>query len=112
MSGNIPDYVNAYLAKHKDGKEWPQGGVVPSIICADDTTLSVQASRGHYCFPRSDTGPWANVEVWLVYSRLGRAIRVPSFGPLFGQNTTEPYPYVPVEKVNKFIHRHGGLKEA
>ena len=34
-----------------------------SIICADGENLSVQASRTHYCVPRTDQGPYTEVEV-------------------------------------------------
>lgn len=109
MSKKIPDYVNQHLAKHKArllaDKGW--NDVVPQIVCADHTQLSVQASRAHYCRPRNDDGPWIQVEVWLVCSAKGRKIPVPSFG----NNHIEPYAYVPVELVNKFIRRHGGLQE-
>lgn len=36
---------------------------VSHITCKDGTTLSVQASKYHYCKPREDTGPWTHVEV-------------------------------------------------
>lgn len=103
------DYVNQHLAKHKSslrdaGRLWQ---VVPHVTCADGATLSVQASSAHYCCPRRDDGPWIEVEVWLVASAKGRKIILPSFG----NNHNDPYSYVPVELVNKFIRRHGGLLE-
>lgn len=105
----MTDYVNDYLAKHKARirASGQSGYVVPQLFCADGTKLSVQASRGHYCFPREDDGPWSHVEVWCVYGPSGRDVRVPSFG----NDHDNPYAYVPVELVNKFIHRHGGIKE-
>lgn len=105
----MTDYVNDYLTKHKARLREAKrpSYVVPHIICADHTQLSVQASHAHYCCPRNDDGPWIQVEVWLVCSAKGRKIPVPSFG----NNHNEPYPYVPVELVNKFIRRHGGLLE-
>ena len=33
------------------------------IKCADGFTMSVQASRGNYCSPRNDSGPYDSVEV-------------------------------------------------
>lgn len=105
----MTDYVNDHLAKHKArllaDKGW--NDVVPHVTCRDGATLSVQASRAHYCCPRRDDGPWIEVEVWLVASAKGRKIILPSFG----DNHSDPYAYVPVELVNKFIRRHGGLQE-
>lgn len=39
------------------------GTTVPAIECADGFTMSVQASRSHYCTPRNDVGPYTAVEV-------------------------------------------------
>jgi len=103
MEDQIMDYVNEYLAKAK-AKEGTS--VVEHMRCADGTTLSVQASRGHYCRPKSHTGPWTHVEVWCIVGPKGMSIRLPSWGD-GGQY--DPYAYVPVEKVNAFIERHGGL---
>ena len=95
----MTDYVNEYLATARRP-------IAEHMRCADGTKLSVQASRGHYSKPRSDTGPWTHVEVWCVTGPSGMSIRLPSWGD-GGQD--DPYAYVPVEKVNAFIERHGGL---
>jgi hypothetical protein len=99
----MTDYVNEHLAKHKTGTK-PRY-VVPKIRCADGTTLSVQASEGHYCSPRENEGPWTAVEVWRVHSASGRACHPRSFG----ENTGDPYGWVPVSVVNAYIRRHGGV---
>lgn len=98
----MTDYVNEYLAAQKDGTI--RTAVVPRFRCADGTSLSVQASEGHYSSPREDTGPWTHVEVWCVVSPAGRACHPRSFG----ENTGQPYTFVPVAKVNAYIRRHGG----
>jgi len=42
-----------------------------ALICNDGTSLSVQASNFHYCFPRVDNSPfYATVEVWQVTSEV------------------------------------------
>lgn len=35
----------------------------PRITCKDGATLSVQASSGHYCSPRTNHATWSSVEV-------------------------------------------------
>lgn len=92
------DYVNEYLATARRP-------IAAWMVCTDGTTLSVQASERHYCTPESDTGPWTHVEVWCVSDADGRQIRARSFG----DRHDDPYACVPVEKVNAFIKRHGGL---
>lgn len=94
------DYVHDHFDKHA-------GPVRPHIVCANGTRLSVQASRHHYCTPRDDSGPWSAVEVWCIEAWTGRPIRPTSFGQGGGDN---PYGYVPVSAVNRFIKRHGGVK--
>lgn len=92
------DYVHQHFAKYKPNP------VVAPVVCKDGTMLSVQASNAHYCTPRADTGPWTTVEVWCV-ERDGKELKPRSFGTY----TSNPYGWVPVETVNKFIARHGGL---
>lgn len=97
----MKDYVHEHFAKHS-------GPVRRHLVCADGTTMSVQASKFHYCSPREDTGPWGCVEVWCIRGPHGRTIYPRSFGG----GKDEPYSFVPVSVVNKFIHRHGGIKGA
>jgi len=63
----------------------------PQITCADDTKLSVQASDGHYCTPKSNFGPYSSVEI--LYP-----------------NTDDVSGWVPVSQVVEFINNHGGVK--
>jgi hypothetical protein len=76
--------------------------ILPAINCADGTTLSVQASRTHYCSPRDDIGPYTEVEVWNV-----SAAEVPDFE----YSGDEPFAYVDINSVVAFIDRHGGLAQ-
>jgi hypothetical protein len=74
--------------------------VLPAMVCADGTTLSVQASKNHYCSPRDDIGPYTAVEVWNV-----SAPEVPDFE----YSSDDPSAYVDINSVVAFIDRHGGL---
>jgi len=65
------------------------------VKCKDGTTLSVQASYFHYSTPRSNIGPYSEVEVWCVESS--------SVVTEFEYNPDEPSGYVPIEKVVLFI---------
>lgn len=99
----MKNYVQEHL--EKAGFIWAK--VREDAVCADGTTLSIQASEGHYCWPRNNDGPYTEVEVWCVSSAKGRKICVPSMG----EDHDNPYEYVDIAVVNKFIHRHGGLAE-
>ena len=77
------------------------------IECVDGTTLSVQASKMHYCKPRTNRGPFTHVEVgaasvdppktWAEYAD--------------GDYPSYVYGYVPVELVREYIDSHGGEKK-
>ena len=87
----------------KDGHRRP---VVDAIRCADGTSVSVQASRTHYCSPRNDYGPWLEVEVGFP------SVKPPSSWKKFADDWKSPtetvYVYVPIEYVRRFIKAHGG----
>lgn len=67
---------------------------VEAIICKDGTKLSIQASKYHYCLPKSDTGPWSHVEV-MVQSN--------TFPICFEKEGCGPSAYVPIEAVAEEI---------
>lgn len=71
------------------------------VVCKDGTTASVQASRYHYCKPRTNAGPYTHVEVWYVTAPVTE----------FFYDDEEPATYVQIELVAKFIDNHGGFKE-
>lgn len=78
--------------------------ILPKVECADGTTMSVQASRFHYCTPRLDRGPYSQVEVWCIE---GPNDPKPTE---FDYSIDEPSAYVDIESVAAFIDKHGGIK--
>lgn len=77
------------------------------IVCADGTTLSVQASEDHYCTPRNNQGPYTEVEVWCISNMPAPIKEIEEFD----YSPDEPSGYVPIEAVAQFIDAHGGFKE-
>jgi len=100
----MTDYVNEYLATARRP-------VAEHIRCADGATLSVQASSIHNCTPKSDTGPWEAVEVWLIKGPKGNNVSITTWAAWSDGRRQGPYDRVPVRLVNKFIKRHGGLAQ-
>jgi hypothetical protein len=103
--------LNAYLMSFRnehgighDGSHFPLAG---RITCNDDFSLSVQASKGAYCSPRKNIGPWYEVEV-------GFPSAVPELILQHAENPEDPtetvYGYVPIELVEQLIELHGGMK--
>jgi hypothetical protein len=82
---------------------------IPKIDCADGTTLSVQASSGHYCDPRSDKGPYWSVEVGFP------SVTIESFMDYIEDSESGPtrsvYGWVPIYVVAQAILDHGGFAE-
>lgn len=79
--------------------------VRPRTVCKDGFSISIQASSLHNCSPRTDEGPWDQLELGF-----------PEGGSTFG--LLEPYRdwitgdvfhYVPTEVVEELLRRHGGV---
>lgn len=102
--------LNHYLASQRDlsDERVLTNYLVPlakRITCADGFSLSVQASYGAYCTPRTNVGPWSEVEV-------GYPSSAPEFIRDYAEEADSPtgtiYPYVPIELVEQLIELHGG----
>ena len=101
------DIVNEYLKKQKIVREGFGLIVVPAMKCKDGFTMSVQASKGHYCRPRLDCGPWDKVEVGFPSQKEELLIE---YAEEPEKPTMTVYGYVPIEIVKQIILKHGGLK--
>lgn len=101
----MKDHVNEYLAKNRKSESYP---VAPSMYFKRGGHMSVQASAGHYCSPKSDTGPYTMVEVLVPHPRF----KVPkSFGKPAEKfkDGARLFTWVPVSAVNAEIERRGGI---
>ena len=82
---------------------------MPKLICMDGFSISVQASRLHYCIPRDDTGPYTHVECGYPSEEVQELLEYkdsPDDPP-----TRTVYAYVPIQLVCDIINSHGGLEE-
>lgn len=86
-------------------------GLRPPVKCADDFTVSVQASESHYCTPRQD-GVVAYTEVEMAFPNMD----IPEYLEVDGHNIHigqyydgSIYTYVPTWVVDALIQSHGGL---
>lgn len=101
------DKINDYLEKtRKQIKGFDMLDIRPRIICKDGFSVSVQASKTHYCRPRINTGPYSRVELgypsetvteWMKYAETPES------------PTETVYGYVPIEIVEDVIEQHGGI---
>ena len=80
----------------------------PSIKCADGFSMSVQGSRRHYCKPRTDSGPYIELEIGFP-TEEEPLLSPYQHAPDMYHPTEAPYYSVPIEVINKVIEKHGGI---
>ena len=97
---NTLDRLQAHL---KTPIKYGHKDLAPRVECVDGFTMSVQASKFHYCTSRSDIGPYTTVEVHHCGS-------IPEWEE-FSDNGNGPYAYLPIDLVVAKIELHGGFKE-
>jgi len=83
------------------------GFLYPHAVCKDGFEVSIQASHGHYCEPRSDDEIYEAVELGFPSERPPDYIMEYAEEP--DSPTATVYAFVPAELVHKMIQEHGGL---
>ena len=79
-----------------------------TVQCADGFSVSVQANEGGYCSPRSNSGPYTEVECGFPSSydfHLSQYAEDPE------NPTGTVYGWVPAHVVRMCIAAHGGMIE-
>ena len=80
----------------------------PRLLCNDGFSVSVQASKFHYCSPRLD-GAQDYEAVELGYPSNEDEL-INEYAEDDWNYTETVYGYVPIEFVEKLIEKHGGIK--
>ena len=126
--------INEYLEMTREKIDYPGIDMMelsPQIVCADGFAVSIQASRTHYCQPRTNYGPYSKVEIgypsdevpeWSEYAEdedtlnffqslkfwfITKVLKKMVYSGHYPTNTV--YPYVPVEIVDAALEQHGGI---
>ena len=81
-------------------------GIREAVVCRDGFTMSVQASKFHYCFPRENEGPYELVEVGYPSAKEDLLLDYAEEPDI---PTSTVYGYVPVEVVEAVLEKHGGF---
>lgn len=77
------------------------------VKCADGFSVSIQASRYHYCEPRQTfSDRFESLELGYP-SKKDKLILRYADSPKHPKNTV--YPYVPWDVVEKMVEKHGGI---
>jgi hypothetical protein len=90
------------------------GGQRGALILGDGSRISIQASDGHYCWPReSGRITYEEVEVGFPKHADGTPWNLetecPEFKPFEDYPGSQVYGYVPMEVVEAVVKRHGGV---
>lgn len=105
------DIINEYLNRTRkvvtmyDGTKYEH--VRPHVICKDGFTISVQASKSHYCTPRID-GAVKYETVELGFPNIEDSLII-DYAEENERPTDTVYGYVPVHIVNELVEKHGGI---
>lgn len=104
--------ISEYLMSHRDksdpdvynDRNFP---LAKRIECMDGFSLSVQATHGAYCSPRTNIGPWYQVEVGFP---TDTPVEIMEYAEDSENPTRTVYGYVPIDLVETLIANHGGMK--
>ena len=115
VSSEQTDYVNNYLLLTKrvvhryrtDVADWAgEYEMIEKrghVTCESGLKLSIQASDGHYCSPKSNTGPYSSVEIMLMQAPPR------SWDEFADSSDSAVFGWVPVHLVNDLIEANGGI---
>lgn len=90
-------------------KTTSKGSLVPEIVFNDGFTASIQASRSHYCSPRTDDAK--AYESFEIGFPSEQDVVIHSYAEDRSNPTNTVYGWVPVEVIETLIEKHGGIKE-
>lgn len=75
--------------------------IIPRAVCADGFSISIQASRFHYCSPREDfADEYRSYE--LGYPSKDEPL-------LESYREKNVFPFVPADLVEQIVEEHGGI---
>lgn len=97
--------VAAYTDTHPDNVGVPHAY---RVVCKDGFSMSVQASKYHYCTPRDNFGPYTSFEVGFPTQQEELLLE-------YAEDRRNPtdtvYGYVPTDVVEAVVAKHGGVDE-
>ena len=110
--------INQYLAKHMAFTKYDDLFFLkenaPRVKCGDGFSMSVQASKNHYCFPRKDV-PFDRSTIGYTEVEVGYPSEYEAELMPYVEDEAFPlqtvYAYVPVKVVDAIIAKHGGIVE-
>lgn len=103
MANILFNNIEEFLRKTQETESEFIPFIRPRVKCADGYTVSIQASIGHYCAPRTNkTNDYTTVE-------LGFPNKEDDLIYKFREGSDSVYGYVPIRIVNELLQKHGGI---
>lgn len=103
MTKNFTDWMDEAARKGKNYEP------IRRLKPKDGHTLSIQASKYHYCEPRSDRESYNQYEKFEIGFPTFRSTMLMPFAEEPERPTDTVYAYVPKEIIERLIKRHGGV---
>lgn len=103
--------MNKHFTQWMQENKYPenQGGNAKSLKLADGTTLSVQASKFHYCSPRTDLDLYCNYSEFEIGFPNVKIPEILHWAEDSNNPTETVYGWVPIEVIEKLIETRGGV---
>tara|TARA_Y100000593_G_scaffold94032_1_gene191293 strand:- start:67464 stop:67850 length:387 start_codon:yes stop_codon:yes gene_type:complete len=107
------DWMNeGFCGKHVPGNELEGYQMTKQLMLSDGTTISIQAGRTHYCFPRTDA-PELDYDFYSEFEIGFPSREIPEILK-YAEDPECPtqtvYGWVPKEVIQDFINKAGGVK--
>lgn len=97
--------------------EWMQEGrdkgwrrMTTRLQLEDGSSLSIQASEGHYCSPRRDFDDYSEYEEFEIGFPSAHMDEISRYQDGAGDQTSSVFGYVPKEVIEALINARGGVK--
>lgn len=97
----VSDLIAHIKATRTDKYDW----LCNRTLLANGSSMSIQASEGHYCSPRSNDAEWTSLELGFPEGNINT---IPLDG-LSTQDEIEVIGYVPIQLVVDVINLNGGF---
>ena len=104
----VKEYLKRTIEKPDNGYQL----IRPRVNCEDGFSVSIQASRCHYCHPRENfLEEYDKVELGYPNDYMGEEFDeyAEDFDDDGVASLNTVYGFVPIELVEKLIEKHGGI---
>ncbi len=95
----VPEWLDSEIFIHKR----------PRIYCNNGFSISVQASKDHYCEPQENIqdGKYSQVELGMPSKEIPELDEYKEIKEK--RQTRSVFPYVPIELIEQIIQQNGGI---